>query len=73
MKPLSPRFVFVVLFSVLSLGLAGCTSRCVTCEACPSGVQLESAEICEDDFNTEEDFDQAVQTAEGFGCSCSDS
>ena len=73
MKALPRKIVFAVLISAFGLGFAGCTRRCVTCDACPSGVQLESAEMCEDDFNTEEDFDQAVQTAEGFGCSCSDS
>ena len=51
---------------------AGC-SRCITCTDCPSNVQLESEEFCEDDFNTEADFNQAVSIAEGFGCSCADS
>jgi hypothetical protein len=62
----------IVLLLITSLFFAGCT-RCVTCGQCPTGVTLESDEMCEDDFNTQEDFDQAVQLAEGFGCSCADS
>ncbi len=72
MKFASSKSILIVLLVLGGYLLSGCT-RCVTCDACPSGVQLESAEMCEDDFNSQEDFDQAVETAEGFGCSCSDS
>lgn len=71
MRRFHPLIPIVVLLA-FSLFFAGCT-RCVTCGQCPSGVTLESDEICEDDFNTQEDFDQAVELAEGFGCSCADS
>lgn len=63
--------IFALVFAA-SLLLAGCT-RCVTCNACPAGVTLESEELCEDDFNSQTDFDQAVELAEGFGCTCADS
>lgn len=48
---------------------SGCT-RCVDCGSCPAGVQLESEEICEDEFASTADYEQAVDVAEGFGCTC---
>lgn len=57
--------------TILMLFVSGCT-RCVSCTDCNPGVQLESAEYCENDFNSKDDFDQAIDLAESFGCACVD-
>lgn len=56
---------------LVALVFLGCeTNRCSTCNDCPNGVQLESEVICEDDFSSADSYDQAVELAESFGCTC---
>lgn len=47
------------------------SSRCVTCSTDISG-NADEYTICRDDFNTQEQYDEAVEAAEAVG-SCSSS
>lgn len=71
MKNKGLRFVAGCTMLLSLLALAGCEARCVTCTDCPAGVTLVSEEICEDDFNSKEAYDQQIQLIEGYGCTCS--
>ena len=64
----SVTLIAVILFGI---GISGCT-KCTSCTDCPNGVTLESSELCENDFNSKADFDQAVDLAISFGCTCVD-
>lgn len=45
--------------------------KCVECTDCPTGVTFtEGNEICEDDFDSKDDYDAAVSVIEAFGCTC---
>lgn len=67
--------IFVALAFVFSLGAC---SNCVECGDCPTDVTLyddndnevASREYCEEDFDSKEDYDQAISLIEGFGCDC---
>ena len=45
-------------------------SKCVDCTDCPDEVTLEQTEICQDDFDSKEDYNTAVGLVEAFGCEC---
>ncbi len=45
-------------------------SKCVDCADCPDEVTLEQTEICQDDFDSKDDYNTAVALIEGFGCEC---
>jgi hypothetical protein len=60
------------LVAMFGLGLASC-NKCVTCGDCADGVEIEGdGEICEDDFDSKEDYDASVSLLESslFGCTC---
>gem|GEM_PF-6490741 len=63
-----------VLFSailLITLLFTGCAEiDCTTCNQCPTGVELESERFCEDDFNETADYQQAIDLAVSFGCTC---
>lgn len=42
----------------------------MNCGDCPTGVELESDVICEDDFSSAAAFDEAIDLTESFGCTC---
>ena len=63
------KHLLLLIMILFGLGFSACT-RCVSCTDCPPGVTLESDELCENDFNSKADFDQAVDLAESFGCTC---
>ena len=45
-------------------------SKCVDCTDCPDEETLEQTEICQDDFDSKEDYNTAVALVEAFGCEC---
>ena len=45
-------------------------SKCVECTDCPTEVSLEQSEICQDDFGSKEEYDEAVAVIRAFGCDC---
>tara|TARA_B100000900_G_scaffold411952_1_gene432681 strand:- start:787 stop:987 length:201 start_codon:yes stop_codon:yes gene_type:complete len=56
----------------------GCSKKCVECADCPDEVTLTDAsgndvailEVCEDDFDSKADYDEAISITEAFGCDC---
>tara|TARA_B100001115_G_scaffold125517_1_gene94087 strand:+ start:322 stop:504 length:183 start_codon:yes stop_codon:yes gene_type:complete len=56
----------------------GCSKKCVECKDCPDEVTLSDAsgndvdilEVCEDDFDSKEEYDQVISLTEAFGCEC---
>jgi hypothetical protein len=57
-------YVFV---AVLAFGLTSC-DKCVDCTGCALGAD---GEICEEDYNSKDDYDDAVALAESAGgCDC---
>lgn len=56
----------------------GCSKKCVVCEDCPSEVTLSdesgndvaSVEVCENDFDSKEDYNAAIALTESIGCDC---
>ncbi len=69
--------LLILLFAIGVFGLTSC-SNCVECGTCPediiltdeSGADVESLEICEDDADSKEEYDDAVAIIEGLGCEC---
>ena len=62
-------FLNTISVVILSVFFSSC-SKCVDCASCPDGVSLEETEICEDDFDSREDYNTAVSLLEDFGCEC---
>ena len=68
-------FIYVLLLSFIAIG---CSDKCVECSDCPddvtltdaSGNDVASLEVCEDDFDTKEEYDQVISLTEGFGWEC---
>tara|TARA_B100001939_G_scaffold344522_1_gene359090 strand:+ start:609 stop:791 length:183 start_codon:yes stop_codon:yes gene_type:complete len=56
----------------------GCSKKCVECGDCPvevtltdaSGNDVDIVEVCEDDFDSKEEYDQAISVTESLGCEC---
>lgn len=69
--------LFLVLL-VTSFALVSCSKKCVECADCPPDVTLTDAsgndvailEVCEDDFDTKEEYNEAITLTEAFGCDC---
>lgn len=63
---------------LLTVGYTACGNKCVECGDCPDGITLTDAngndaasvEICEEDADSKEEYDQAVSLIEGLGCEC---
>ncbi len=56
-----------LFIAVLAFGLTSC-DKCVDCTGCAGGAD---GEICQDDYDNKDDYDDAVALAEGFGgCDC---
>ena len=72
------RLLSIFAIGFLAITMASCGGKCVTCSDCPEGVTLTNAaeeevaslEVCEDDFDSKEEYDQAISLTEGFGCDC---
>ena len=63
------RFLQIIAVALLSTFFTSC-SKCVDCADCPDEVTLEQTEICQDDFDSKEDYNTAVGLVEAFGCEC---
>ena len=63
------RFLQIIAVALLSTFFTSC-SKCVDCADCPDEVTLEQTEICQDDFDSKEDYNTAVALIEAFGCEC---
>ena len=58
--------------------LIGCSKKCIECADCPDYVTLTNAsvndvailEVCEDDFDSKVDYDEAILITEAFCCDC---
>ena len=68
-------FIYVFLLSFMAIG---CSKKCVECADCPdevtltdaSGNDVDNLEVCEDDFDSKEEYDQAISVTEALGCEC---
>ena len=63
------KLILSILF-ISSFTLMSCSKKCVECADCPSEVTLEQSEVCESDFDSKDEYDQAVAVIEAFGCEC---
>lgn len=53
--------------AVLAFGLTSC-DKCVDCTGCITGA---GGELCEEDYNSKDEYDDAVALAESVGgCDC---
>ena len=59
----------IITIALISVFFTSC-SKCVDCTDCPDEVTLEQTEICQDDFDSKEDYNTAVGLVEAFGCEC---
>jgi hypothetical protein len=56
-----------LFIAILSFGLTSC-DKCVDCTGCIGG---DEGEVCQDDFDSKEEYDDAVALLEGVGgCEC---
>ena len=75
MKKFFYKFIVLVFISAF---VSSCSKKCVECSDCPDGITLTNAsgesvsslEMCEEDYDSKEDYDQSVSLAEDFGCDC---
>ena len=63
------KFLQIIIVAFITVFFSSC-SKCVDCAGCPDGVTLEKSEICEDDFDSKEDYNTAVDLIESIGCEC---
>ena len=63
-----------IFFNIITIVLLSCffssCSKCVDCASCPEDVDLAETEICEDDFDSKDEYNTAIALIEGFGCEC---
>lgn len=67
-----------LLLIAIAFMAASCGNKCVDCSNCPDDVTLTdsndnevaSLEVCEDDFDSKEEYDDAIAVTEAFGCEC---
>ncbi len=57
-----------ILLVCIGIGFSSC-QKCVECENCPLGI---TGDACVDDFDSKEDYEQAVSDAEAVGCDCTE-
>lgn len=68
---------YILLFAIFAFALTSC-STCVECSDCPDDVTLTDAdgmdatsvEICEDDADSKEEYNEAIAIIEALGCEC---
>tara|TARA_B100000795_G_C22683952_1_gene392874 strand:- start:521 stop:724 length:204 start_codon:yes stop_codon:yes gene_type:complete len=63
------KFVQIIAITLISAFFTSC-SKCVDCADCPDEVTLEQTEVCQDDFDSKDDYNSAVDFIEAFGCEC---
>ena len=65
------KFKYLLLGTLFLLfTLTSCSKKCVVCADCPTEVTLEQTEFCEADFDSKDEYNQAVALVEAFGCDC---
>jgi hypothetical protein len=50
--------------------LTSCSKKCQECGDCPEGVSIEQSEICEDNYETKDEYNSDIAIIEAFGCDC---
>ena len=63
------KILQIIIITLIAIFFTSC-SKCVDCTDCPDDVILEQTEICQDDFDSKEDYNTAVALVEAFGCEC---
>jgi len=63
------KLLHIITIALISTFFTSC-SKCVDCADCPDEVTLEQTEICQDDFDSKEEYNTAVTLVEAFGCEC---
>lgn len=59
----------ILLLAVSAFFFTSC-KKCVECTDCPDEVTLDQTELCQDDFDSKDDYNSAVALVEAFGCEC---
>lgn len=63
------KILQIFTITLISAFFTSCT-KCVDCANCPDEVTLEQTELCQDDFESKDDYNSAVAVIEAFGCEC---
>ena len=63
------KFLQIITITLISAFFTSC-SKCVDCADCPEEVTLDQTEICQDDFDSKDEYNSAVAVIEAFGCDC---
>ena len=63
------KILKITSIAIVSILFTSC-SKCVDCTDCPDEVTLDQTEICQDDFDSVDDYDAAVALIEALGCDC---
>ena len=63
------RLLQVLTIVSISIFFTSC-SKCVDCGDCPEDVTLDETELCQDDFDSKDEYNSAVALVEAFGCDC---
>ena len=67
----------ILLLAIFAFALTSC-SNCVDCGDCPegisftdlNGVETSTAEFCEDDADSKQEFNDGIAMIEDLGCEC---
>ena len=59
------KFLQIITITLISAFFTSC-SKCVDCADCPDEVTLDKTEICQDDFDSKDDYNSAVAVIEAF-------
>ena len=60
----------ILLILFVSGSLFSSCKKCVECVDCPAEITLDQSEICEEDFDSKEDYKAAIELIQAFGCNC---
>ena len=60
----------ILILLTISFFFISCSKDCVDCGSCPEEVTLTESELCQDDFDSVDDYDAAVALIEALGCDC---
>jgi len=57
----------LILLLAIGTGVSSC-QKCAECTGCVIG----TSSFCQDDFNTKDDYQAALDAAKAFGCDCTE-
>ena len=63
------KLLQIITIILISAFFTSC-SKCVDCADCPDEVTSPQTEICQDDFDSKDDYNLAVALIEALGCEC---